>query len=245
MENRSVSRPGQSLIFELLSGLYLLAVIIWSWRCTFLTGLALSLGVAVRLWRHKGKDEAAIMIFAGLLGPATEMVCVKLGVWTYRGPVLMWGVPVWLPLVWAFLFSLFRRLAFILLSGLESWSSEWPRAHGVLLVFLWALITVYSIVTLLVITKSIALVYGIFFLIFLVKWRRTGDLLVFIIAGIIGTTGEYIAIRLGFWVYHFPLIKSLGLPISLPMAWGLSAVILSRLAAIWDRSDKEKRSFGN
>ena len=44
--------------------------------------------------------------------------------------------------------------------------------------------------------------------------------------------------KLGFWHYHYPLIKSIGLPLSLPLAWGLSSVIIGRIAMMWEK-DKD------
>jgi hypothetical protein len=56
--------------------------------------------------------------------------------------------------------------------------------------------------------------------------------------------------QLGFWQYHYPYFKSVGLPLSLTMAWGLSAVMIGRLAMIWEVKPGQpgrngKRKVGN
>ena len=58
-----------------------------------------------------------------------------------------------------------------------------------------------------------------------ILWHGERDIMIFFIGAILGTTGEYICMKLGFWYYHFPFFRSFGLPVSLPLAWGLSAVI--------------------
>jgi hypothetical protein len=59
-------------------------------------------------------------------------------------------------------------------------------------------------------------------------------MLIFVIGGALGTLGEYICMKLGFWQYHYPFFMAIGLPLSLPLAWGLSAVIVARIARIWE-----------
>ena len=68
----------------------------------------------------------------------------------------------------------------------------------------------------------------------IIFWNKERDILLFIIGGILGTFGEYLCMQLGFWHYHFPHFKSIDLPISLPMAWGLSGIMIGRIAKIWE-----------
>ena len=70
----------------------------------------------MQLWFRGEKADVATMVAAVLLGTSSEMLCVRLGVWTYHAPGLLLGLPVWIPLVWASLFWLFRRLSLTIMS---------------------------------------------------------------------------------------------------------------------------------
>ena len=95
-------------------------------------------------------------------------------------------------------------------------------------------IVVYYIMISIAIIRSIAIVYTVIMLITVIFWHEERDVLIFITGGMIGTFGEYICMQQGFWHYHFPHFISIGLPVSLPMAWGLSAIIIGRIAKIWE-----------
>lgn len=178
------------------------------------------------------------MASAALLGTSSQIICVKTGVWTYHAPGLFFGIPIWLPLVWASLFCLFRRVSITLHSVIRK---IWP-SNGILgrKLFFWVLggvIAVYSVAVVLMIVPTIAIVYSIFMLIAVIFWHGERDILIFLIGGVLGTVGEYICMKLGFWRYHYPFFRSIGLPISLPLAWGLSSVIVGRVARIWETTD--------
>ncbi len=57
------------------------------------------------LKKRDGETDIVTMIVAAFLGTVSEIVCVTKGLWTYEAPILMMGIPVWLPLVWANLFN--------------------------------------------------------------------------------------------------------------------------------------------
>ncbi|MEW5721832.1 MAG: hypothetical protein AB1896_01905, partial [Thermodesulfobacteriota bacterium] len=167
-----------------------------------------------------------------LLGTPSEILCVNRGVWTYYFPGLVLGIPFWLPLIWAYLFCLFRRLASTLHDLFEFLP---PALVKALYGLVGLVILVYSVTTMLVVIRVIALVYTAFFLPALVFWHGKKDIQVFVVAGILGTFGEYVCLKLGFWLYHYPILSPIGLPLSLPLAWGLSGVVISRLARVWEK----------
>lgn len=216
--------------------LYVVAVVVFSWRQPILTSLLLGFGLLMQLLIWREKSQAVMMIAAVLLGTPSEMVCVKYGVWSYHAPGLIFGIPIWIPLVWAYLFGLFRcitlhfyRMIWVMPSG---------RQNLIKKVVFWGLrivILLYSAVTVSLIKRSIALTYTIFLIPAVIFWRRDRDVLIFIVGGVLGTFGEFICMKLGFWHYHYPLFKSIGLPLSLPLAWGLSSVIIGRIAMIWEK----------
>lgn len=226
---------GVEFLVEGLSGLYLVSVVVLFWRHPLTASLLLGAGLGLWLWRYRNKADAAAMIGAALLGTPSEMICVKYGVWTYHAPGLFMGIPVWIPLIWASLFCLFRRIAATLhaLAG-----NIWPRGKAlsrkIVFGLLAAVILVYYIMISITIIRSIAIVYTVFMIITFIFWHEERDILIYIIGGILGTFGEIICMKLGFWEYHFPHFSSIGLPVSLPMAWGLSAIIIGRIAKIWE-----------
>jgi hypothetical protein len=164
------------------------------------------------------------------------MLCVRLGVWTYHAPGLVFGIPVWIPLAWAFLFCLFRRISLSIHSVRRRiWRNREMLSVKILFGVLCGVIVVYYLITVSLIMRTIAIVYTAFMIPAVIFWHGERDILIFIIGGILGTVGEYICMKLGFWHYHYPLLRSIGLPISLPLAWGLSSVITGRVAKIWEK----------
>ena len=161
---------------------------------------------------------------------------VKYGVWSYYAPGLVGGIPVWIPLVWAYLFCFYRRLSKTIHTSI---SKKWPdnRELPVKLIngMMAGMIMVYYVTTSFLISKKFAVTYFVFTLPAVIFWHKQRDMLIFIIGAVCGTVGEYLCMKLGFWVYRYPYLRSIGLPISLPLAWGLSAVIISNIASRWER----------
>lgn len=234
---------GTELFFEAVVGIYVLAVVVIFWRRPVLTSFLLSGSLGMQLWFWRKKADVAAMVAAALLGTPSEMVCVRLGVWTYHAPGVVFGLPVWIPLVWASLFCLFRRASLTLSSIAQRlWPDQGMLVRKLLFRGLGGIIVIYSVLTLCLINKTIAGVYSVFLVPALIFWHGEKDILIFVIGAVLGAVGEYICMQLGFWQYHYPLLRSIGLPISLPLAWGLSAVIVGRVAGIWERRPGQKQS---
>jgi len=230
-----IARIKTGLIVEALACLYLLVVVVLFWRRPAVSSLLLSVAIGYWIWRYRDKTDIAAMLAAALLGVPAEMLCVRYGIWTYHAPGLFLGIPVWIPLVWASLFCLFRRITLSLLDAVHRiWENRTPGVSKVLTNAGGVGILVYFVVLVATISRPIVIVYSVFMLIGIVFWRRERDILMFVVGGILGTLGEFVCMQLGFWHYHFPYLQSLGLPISLPMAWGISAVIIGRIARIWE-----------
>lgn len=192
------------------------------------------------------KDEfwKRLFCYAAFYGTVGEAICVAgswsssgEGLWSYNFPSLFgWNLPlpVWLPLVWGNLFVLFAALAGKLRSlGLGRRKNEGLRF------FLVLLVVAYAGVLFRTIDSRILLVFTPFFTAFLLYWNSISDILLFIIAALLGTAGEILAMREGLWVYTRPMLREEwivqlgipGLPISLAMAWGLSAIFLVRISS--------------
>jgi len=59
-------------------------------------------------------------------------------------------------------------------------------------------------------------------------WHKNHDILFFIIGAIIGPIGEIVCVHFGVWQYTNP--SFLGIPVWLPLAWGLAVVLVKRIA---------------
>jgi len=59
-------------------------------------------------------------------------------------------------------------------------------------------------------------------------WRRKGDAYFLLIGAALGAVAEIIAIHYGVWQYANP--SFLGIPMWLPIAWGIIAVLIRRMA---------------
>jgi hypothetical protein len=177
-------------------------------------------------------------------GTLGEAICVLgewtgdgRGLWYYTFPSpfgLSWKLPIWLPLVWGNLFVLFAGASDRICALFEIETRPQERVR-----FLLSIIVVaYGAVLFRTINVRILYVFTPFFAAFLLYWNSLRDLAVFFVAGTLGSIGEIIAMREGLWVYTMPKFSNEfttslgvpGIPVSLAMAWGLSAVFLCRLA---------------
>lgn len=194
-------------------------------------------------WRGLSPERRRLFLLAAVLGTIGEALCVCLpwardgrGLWVYQFPPLLGmalPLPLWLPLVWGNLFTLFAALA-DRLAGTVRCAGEPGRFLLALLIVAYAgLIYCYVVWPLLVLFTP-------FFVCLLLYWNKPADFAVFLIAGLLGTLGELLAMRAGLWLYTMPVIQGAwaarlglpGFPLSLVMAWGLCGVIFRRLAAL-------------
>ena len=62
---------------------------------------------------------------------------------------------------------------------------------------------------------------------FLLKlWHEGGDMRCFIFVVVVGTASEIVSVSFGAWTYNNPTF--LGIPIWLPLTWGIAALCLRR-----------------
>lgn len=65
-------------------------------------------------WWKKG--DVAVYLVGAVLGPLTEIIATRLGIWTYACPSFL-NIPLWLPFAWGFAAVIFVRIAHSLLSS--------------------------------------------------------------------------------------------------------------------------------
>ncbi len=230
-----MDRIRKAILVEILAGLFLTLVVVFFWPRPLGAFLLLMAGIGFWLWHYRNPADVAAMLAAAVLGTPSEMLCVKFGVWSYHAPGLILGIPVWIPLIWASLFCLFQHITLTMLDLADRrWPDPTVLSRRILFSILAAVIIIYYLWVVVSIARSIAMVYSVIFLIGIIFWHKERDILIFIVGGILGTIGEAICMQLGFWQYQYPFFSTIGMPISLPMAWGLSAVIIGRIAKTWD-----------
>ena len=68
-------------------------------------------------------------------------------------------------------------------------------------------------------------------------WYKDYDIYFLLSGALIGTVGEIICIYFGVWKYANPTF--LGIPIWLPLAWGLTTILIKRVAQIFITIEKK------
>ena len=77
--------------------------------------------------------------------------------------------------------------------------------------------------------KSILLMfcYVVMSLILFAKWHTKSDVLFYVVAFILGSLGEFVAVSFRAWEYSKPLFI---IPVWLPFAWGISALFMKNIS---------------
>lgn len=182
----------------------------------------------VALVHRFSRFKLILVAWAGLFGTMEEIICCTPAVrlWIYKNPTFL-GLPGWLPMVWPILLLTFREMADYLNHVAEHHFRK--RTRTALTYVAIGLLVSYSGVAFFHIHKVIAGVFLIFLILMLIVSRDLKSLLLFWVAALGGSLGEYICIQNGVWVYTRPFFTAFGIPLSLPLAWGLSANIIFTL----------------
>ncbi|MDI6796031.1 MAG: hypothetical protein QMD09_03760 [Desulfatibacillaceae bacterium] len=178
--------------------------------------------------------KAFVGVFALFLGLFGEYACTRLGMWIYANPSIG-GLPIWLGLVWPVLMVNFLEMAHYLNSF---FSTPRIRLPGLIHFALALLIGSYLAFVLVTLNNLIAWVLTLFFVLTALGAHKPFNLWLFVVAALGGFFGEYICVFFGVWVYTKPGFGSLGMPVSLPLAWGVSANLIWLCARAFVRTDK-------
>ncbi len=71
------------------------------------------------------------------------------------------------------------------------------------------------------------LCYVLISLILFAKWHTKSDTLFYVVAFILGSLGEFVAVSFGVWEYSKPFYF---IPIWLPFVWGISALFMKNIS---------------
>ena len=212
--------------FLALASLYVIGVVLYVSRWPWVCALALSAGWAwLFVWSGARRMQILkLMLVAAALGTIGEWVCVrKFNLWQYHFPTFRDGLPVWIGLVWGYLYALFVLMAEPLE---ELWRKFGERLRTILSIVFGVLFFLFLREVFLRIHVGIACYYVLFLAVGLSIWRTPIDVMTLVVAGLGGTLGEDLAIQNGLWHYTQPAFPSTGMPVSLPLAWGLAAVYI-------------------
>lgn len=226
----AISEPWRSLAL----GAYLYGALLLSWRWTWLLFVLLALGTVVLLSASPTRRTVilwGLSTAAGLLG---ERWMTQHHIWIYARPDVG-GLPIWLFWIWGYLMVTFTRLAVWGHQRLHLALAAQPGLRRALKYLALAGVVGYGAV----VASTVAPVFTGFYVVFglgaCVYARGGFTLMLFWVAALLGLIGEASAIAAGVWTYTRPFFTQWGIPISMPLAWGLSAVILHHLSGAWVR----------
>ncbi|WDP88492.1 MAG: hypothetical protein HUN04_01535 [Desulfobacter sp.] len=171
------------------------------------------------LIHRKSRFKSALGLFALIFGTWGEYICCKYALWIYANPTVL-GLPGWLPFVWPILLVNMWEIS----EYLTQRAMDMPGfLKASALVGALAVIGGYVGVTVYLLQNIVIAVICGFGMMALVLARRPVNLVLFVVVGAAGTFGEFVCVLNHVWYYTNPTLKGLGMPVSLPLAWGVSA----------------------
>jgi hypothetical protein len=209
-----------------------LAAICFNYQSNLLTLASLVLLVAATLLLRPSRFQNLLFFVAVPFGTLGEWLCSSNHLWIYANPTVI-GLPVWLPLAWPLLIVNFTRISEYLDGILVS--KLGPANYGRVALLLKILVVGYAASLFFVLYWVVPLIMALFVLPVLVFGRKPFHWLLFVVAAIGGSAGEAVCIRFGVWHYTYPAFQEIGFPVSLPLAWGMSANLIWLTARAFDR----------
>lgn len=188
---------------------------------TILALAAFALFMVTVLYR-KSRFKASMALFAIIFGTFGEFMCCRSYLWVYKYPTA-YNLPVWIPFIWPILLiNLWEATTYIL-----DLLKKTPKALRIsLLVILSVVILGYIIFTVYYLQNLVALILLGFLLIVVAFAREPINIWLFVAVAAGGFFGEYVCVKYGVWFYARPVFTSIGMPLSLPMAWGVSGNVV-------------------
>ncbi|MCU0637395.1 MAG: hypothetical protein MUE87_02065 [Methanothrix sp.] len=215
-----------SALFDLLliAGLvvYAVSAIVFFWRQPYLLALLL-LPAPLVLAARLGPSGLATAATGGVIGPLTEAACVAGGLWSYADTGGLFLIPPWLPVGW----GCFPTALCLIARSLQE-EVVMPGRNA--LAFCLAGI-VLEIAFFLTLSQSLPLILAAFLLLAAAiilavpRAARTTSLVLMAAGAVLGPLFEALPVAEGAWSYARPDI--MGIPLWLPLAYALFAVLVS------------------
>ncbi|MEW5734489.1 MAG: hypothetical protein AB1921_06520, partial [Thermodesulfobacteriota bacterium] len=178
--------------------------------------------VGACLWGGDRRFKIIYALFAALLGIFGEWLCTLVRYWVYANPSFA-RLPLWLPLAWMLSMTSFLEMATWLDKVLER---QGPNLKKAVVFALQAVILAYLSYTVWVLHNVVAWITLAFFAVAAPFLRKPLHTVLFVLAGPLGFLAEYKLVQAGVWHYTRPWLGVLGMPLSLPLAWGLAANLI-------------------
>jgi hypothetical protein len=169
------------------------------------------------------------LFISAALGTFGEIICCQVAkLWIYSNSTFMM-IPWWIPVIWSILFASFFQLSRQILQIYSRISSPWFR--NTLLSLCIFLIVIYTVFALIKINIKFSLFFAIMLVLTFSFRHDAFAFFLFLVSACCGTLGEYFCMLNDVWFYTDPnpMLQRYGIPLSLPLAWGLSMNIVWNL----------------
>jgi hypothetical protein len=218
----SASVPSRLLDLALIAVLvvYAVSAIVSFWQRPYLLSLLL-LPVPLALMRRLGPSALAIATAGAVIGPLTEVSCVFGGLWCYADTGGLPLIPPWLFVIWA----CFPAALWLIV---RSFLGVMPRRPGKGTLPLTLAGIIVQIVLFVAFSENtlLVMVSALFLAAAIVLVRPENSTVILMAAGsLLGPVCEAMPVAVGAWSYA--KVDFFGMPVWLPMAYALFAVLVA------------------
>lgn len=184
------------------------------------------------------KEDRIFFATGSILGPLLEIICINLGggIWIYNNPAFF-GIPLWLPIMWGFIFLITRRIRDVIFK-MEHKQIHYYLHHKIKnnLHFLIFDISIYILIIILAINLwennlLLFIILLIILILLITDFHDKEDIFFIVFSGTIAPILEFICISEGAWFYQNPTIFQI--PLWLPIGYCIFAVIVRRASVIF------------
>lgn len=187
------------------------------------SGALFALTIAYRFSRFK----TSLAIYAIILGTFGEFLCCRANMWVYKHPTAFY-LPLWIPFIWPILVTNLWEISVYILDVLDKKS----KALRIGFLVLWGILIIGHVAfTSYYLNNIVAWILLGFFLLVLAFSRKPINIWLYVAVAAGGFFGEFVCVQYGVWYYTRPVFQSIGMPLSLPAAWGVSANVVWLLAS--------------
>jgi len=197
--------------------------------------LELLILLIVILIQRPGLFRYVLVAVAMVIGLIIDCFFCKYDWWVYKNPSAPILFPIWLLLAWSILVIIFAELAILIYMNLNKFIQK------TFLKWLYGLLTIlilgYTLFTVTHINRFIAAALLGMLLVTVLFSRYPFNIVLFMVAALLGTAGEILCMRYDVWYYTRPYFPSTGIPLSLPLAWGLNVNVVWSITRLIVRHD--------